>query len=110
MVARNLNWNDIRPINNSLNEGFEELVCQLAKLEKIEGAVRFIRNGKPDAGVECYWILDNEVEIGWQAKFFINSFDAAQWRQIDNSVKVTLEKHPKLKKYIIALPGKALCA
>ncbi len=26
MVARNLNWNDIRPINNSLNEGFEELV------------------------------------------------------------------------------------
>ena len=104
MVARNLNWNDIRPINNSLNEGFEELVCQLAKLEKIEGAVRFIRNGKPDAGVECYWILDNEVEIGWQAKFFINSFDAAQWRQIDNSVKVTLEKHPKLKKYIIALP------
>ena len=34
MVARNLNWNDIRPINNSLNEGFEELVCQLAKLEK----------------------------------------------------------------------------
>lgn len=54
MVIRNLNWNDIRPINNSLNEGFEELVCQLARIEKIDSAVKFIRKGKPDAGVECF--------------------------------------------------------
>ena len=75
MVIRNLNWNDIRPINNSLNEGFEELVCQLARIEKIDSAVKFIRKGKPDAGVECFWILDTGEEIAWQAKFFTSSLD-----------------------------------
>ncbi|MDH6303778.1 hypothetical protein M2459_000110 [Parabacteroides sp. PF5-5] len=26
-----INWNNIRPLNNSLNDGFEELICQLAE-------------------------------------------------------------------------------
>ena len=70
MVIRNLNWNDIRPINNSLNEGFEELVCQLARIEKIDSAVKFIRKGKPDAGIECFWTLEfchEEYSFSWPA-------------------------------------------
>lgn len=104
MVIRNLNWNDIRPINNSLNEGFEELVCQLARLEKVEGALEFIRKGKPDAGVECFWTLDTGDEIAWQAKFFTSSLDETQWRQINKSVSTALAKHPNLKRLYIAIP------
>ena len=104
MVIRNLNWNDIRPINNSLNEGFEELVCQLARIEKIDSAVKFIRKGKPDAGVECFWILDTGEEIAWQAKFFTSSLEETQWRQINKSVSTALAKHPNLKRLYIAIP------
>ena len=86
MPGRNLNWNDIRPINNSLNDGFEELVCQLARIENIDKVRSFIRKGKPDAGVECFYILESGEEIAWQAKFFTNSFESSQWNQIDKSV------------------------
>lgn len=99
-----LNWNNIRPINGSQNEGFEELVCQLARRENISNRKKFIRKGKPDAGVECYWIFENGDEIAWQAKFFLNSFGDSQWSQIEKSVRTVLTKHPKLKKYYIAVP------
>lgn len=104
MVAINFNWNEIRPINNSLNEGFEELVCQLAKLEKVNGANKFVRKGKPDAGVECLWTLNNGEEIAWQAKFFTNSFSTTQWSQINNSVETAISKHPNMTKLILAFP------
>ena len=104
MVAINFNWNEIRPINNSLNEGFEELVCQLAKLEKVNGANKFVRKGKPDAGVECLWTLNNGEEIAWQAKFFTNSFSTSQWSQINKSVETAISKHPNMTKLIIAFP------
>jgi hypothetical protein len=99
-----INWNNIRPLENSQNEGFEELVCQLARKELPENGKQFIRKGKPDAGVECFWILDNEDELAWQAKFFTTSLSAAQWGQLDDSVKTVLEKHPRLKVYYIAIP------
>lgn len=99
-----INWNNIRPLGNSLNDGFEELIRQLARREKIEGKNRFITLGKPDAGIECFWILDNGYEWGWQAKFFTNSLTITQWSEIDHSVKTAIDKHPNLKKYIIALP------
>lgn len=104
MPGRNLNWNDIRPINNSLNDGFEELVCQLARIENIDKVRSFIRKGKPDAGVECFYILESGEEIAWQAKFFTNSFESSQWNQIDRSVNTALEKHPNLSKLIFAFP------
>ena len=64
-----MNWHDIRPLNGSQNDGFEELVCQLARKENIPNRKQFIRNGKPDAGAECYWVLIDGEEIAWQAKF-----------------------------------------
>ncbi len=99
-----LDFNDIRPIKGSTNDGFEEFVCQLARREEIPCAKKFVRNGKPDGGVECYWILNDGSEVAWQAKYFCNSFDKSQYQQIDGSVREVLNAHPNLRKYIIALP------
>ncbi len=101
----NINWNNIRSLNNSQNEGFEELVCQLAKKEDLANKKTFIRTGKPDAGVECFWILHNNDEIAWQAKFFTSSIQDNQWKQLDESVKTAINKHPNLRKYYIAIPN-----
>ncbi len=100
-----INWHNIRPLENSQNEGFEELICQLARKEDVANKKEFIRKGKPDAGVECFWILNNDDEFAWQAKFFTSSIGENQWAQIDNSVKTVLSKHPNLKKYYVAIPN-----
>ena len=100
----NLDFNNIRPIKGSANDGFEEFVCQLARKEIIPYAKKFVRNGKPDGGVECYWILEDGSEVVWQAKFFCNAFDNSQYLQIDKSVKDALSSHPNLRRYIIAVP------
>ncbi|MCM0150019.1 hypothetical protein [Photobacterium galatheae] len=100
-----INWNNIRALDNSQNEGFEELVCQLARNESIPNKKKFIRKGKPDAGVECFWILDNGAEWAWQAKFFTSSLDETQWAQLDKSVKTVLDKHQNLNKFYIAIPN-----
>ncbi len=101
---RTINWHDIRPIHNSLNDGFEELVCQLASIEVIKGQKHFQRIGKPDAGKECYWLLENGELYMWQAKYFTGSLNATQWLQIDSSVKKAIDNHPKLSKYYISFP------
>lgn len=97
-------WNNIRIVETSQREAFEELVSQLARNEPPTSATKFIRKGKPDAGVECFWILENGNEIAWQAKFFTSSLDSTQWEEINKSVKTVLDKHPKLEKYIVAIP------
>lgn len=100
----NLDFNNVRPMNGSVKEGFEEFVCQLARKEELPCKKRYIRNGKPDGGVECYWILEDGSEVAWQAKYFCTAFDNSQYQQIDDSVKKALNAHPNLKKYIIAVP------
>jgi hypothetical protein len=99
-----LNWQDLRPLNNSVQLAFEELCCQLAAYESVPKGSRFIRVGAPDAGVECYWMLPNGDELGWQAKFFRSSLADTQWQQLDDSVKTALQKHPRLVEYAICLP------
>lgn len=102
LMINNITWNNIRPINNSLNDGFEELICQLAKKEDIKG--KFFRIGKPDGGKECYWELDNGDLYMWQAKFFTVSLTSGQWSQIKKSVITAIDNHPKLSKYYICIP------
>ncbi len=96
----NLDWNKIRPLNGSRTEGFEELCAQLARAESPDGVVR---KGTPDAGVECYCVLDDESEWGWQAKYF-HTLGPPQWQQLDKSVRTALEKHPALARYFICVP------
>ena len=100
----NLDFNQIRPLRGSANEGFEEFVCQLARKEEIPYAKSFVRNGKPDGGVECYRILEDGSEVAWQAKYFCKAFGDSQYQQIDGSVKEAIKTHPNLRRYVIAVP------
>jgi hypothetical protein len=97
-----VNWKNIRPVNESRRLGFEELCCQLARHEVPEDA-EFRRKGTPDAGVECFARIGNE-EWGWQAKFFTSPPDSGQWVQIDKSVETALDRHPDLARYYVCLP------
>ena len=99
----NLNWNSIRAIDGSQAAGFEGLVAQLAHTESPTDA-RFEHVGAPDAGVECYCVLKDGGEWGWQAKFFTSTLNASQWGQIDKSVKTALDKHPALVRYYVCIP------
>ncbi len=99
-----INWQNIRPWNGSQNVAFETLCCQLAEYEQVPEGSTFIRKAAPDAGIECYWILPNGDEWGWQAKFFLSSPNSNQWNQLDESVKKALEKHPRLTSYTICFP------
>ena len=97
-----LSWKGIRALNGSQNAGFEELCAQLARAESPNSA-SFVRKGSPDAGVECYCVLDDGSEWGWQAKYFLNALSSPQWSQLDDSVKSALEKHPALTRYRVNL-------
>ena len=98
----NIDWKGIRSLNGSQDEGFEELCAQLARTESPDGA-KFERKGTPDAGVECYCILDDESEWGWQAKYF-HTMEKSQWSQLDKSVETALDKHPALARYFVCIP------
>jgi hypothetical protein len=98
-----INWWNIRSYDNSQNNAFEELVCQLAREEFIPNKISFIRVGAPDGGVEAYCTLNNGDEYGWQAKFFDTMGDS-QWKQIEKSFKTAFEKHQNLVKYYICIP------
>ncbi|HVX27894.1 MAG TPA: ATP-binding protein, partial [Parafilimonas sp.] len=99
----NIDWLKLRPFNGDIKNGFEELVCQLARTENIKDKKQFVRVAAPDGGVEAYCILTNGKEYGWQAKFF-SSMEDAQWKQIDKSFKTAFDKHPNLVKYYICIP------
>lgn len=102
----NIDFRNIRPHNGTQAGGFEELVCQLAHLQRPEGALRFVRKegAGGDAGVECYWVLADQTEVCWQAKYFIGEMTSSRWTQFDKSFSKALERHPKLTKYVICLP------
>lgn len=75
-------------------------------MQKPDKAKTFVRKegAGGDAGIECYWILDDSSEIGWQAKYFNGEMNPSRWRQLDESFKTALKKHPNLKKYVISFP------
>jgi hypothetical protein len=102
MSGITLDWSAIRPLNGGREKGFEELCSQLARMEAPVGA-RFVRKGTPDAGVECYAVLADAKEWGWQSKYF-DSIDTSQWKQLDESVKAAIEKHPQLVRYYVCVP------
>lgn len=98
----NVDWAAIRPLNGSRATGFEELCAQLARAEAPAGS-SFERKGTPDAGVECYAILSDKTEWGWQSKYF-DSLGDSQWSQMDESVGTALEKHGQLVRYFVCIP------
>ena len=99
----NLSWHTIRAWNGSQAGGFEELCVQLARLETPKGS-QFVATGNPDAGVECYCVLNDNSEWGWQAKYFLSTLGNTQLNQIDDSVEKALDKHPGLERYFVCVP------
>ena len=79
------------------------MCVQLACVETPKDA-KFIPTGTPDAGVECYCVLPNEDEWGWQAKYFTSSLTNTQWQQLDGSIETALDKHPRLVRYYVCIP------
>ena len=102
-MPQNIDFNNIRSLGSS-NDGFEELVCQLAHKMTVPNGKRFVRNGRPDGGMECYWEMDNGDIWMWQAKYFPSALGATQFNQINKSVKTALKLHTNIKKYFVALP------
>lgn len=101
-----LNFSNIRTFDGSKDGGFEELICQLAHLCPPANARTFERKegAGGDAGVECYWILDDGTEHAWQAKYFLENVDDSQWTQISDSVLTALDKHPNITNYYVCIP------
>lgn len=103
---QSIDFSQIRLHKGSQQNGFEELICQLASIQIIENQATFVsKDGSGgDAGIECFWTLTDGSEIGWQAKYFLNSLGSSEWAQITKSVEVALKKHPKLTKYYVCVP------
>ena len=97
-----LDWKEIHMHNGSQAGGFEELCAQLARAGTPTGA-KFYRKDSPDAGVECFSVLPDGSEWGWQAKYF-DTLGPSQWAQLDESVKRALGKHPALVRYYVCIP------
>lgn len=102
MSKTNIDLSAIRPLNGARTDGFEELCAQLARIESPANS-HFVRKGTPDAGVECYAVLEDGSEWGWQSKYF-DSFGPSQWQQLDESVETVLAKHSNLVRYFVCVP------
>lgn len=100
----NPSWTKLRIWKTSQEDAFEELCCQLAHTETVPAGSMFIRNAPPDAGVECFWILPDGSEWGWQAKFPSTGLSQSLWAELDVSVTTALTKCAKLTRYFICLP------
>ncbi len=107
-----INFQQIRPYNGGLTDAFEELCCQIFhrlsdntipnyQIPKGSQFQRF-RGAGGDGGVEALWILPNGQKWGLQAKYF-GKLEAAQFQQLDKSLKTALENHPELTKYIFCI-------
>jgi hypothetical protein len=85
-------------------DGFEELVCQIARRSPPDtgSEYRRIHGAGGDGGVEAVWILTNGDEVGYQAKFYTTSRDV-DWSAIDDSVTTALKTHPRLTKMFVAI-------
>lgn len=101
----NINWSNIRIIDHTQEDGFEELVCQIARKEKPKDGKRFVQLGMKDGGLECFWELNNDKIIGWQAKYFTYDLES-KWSQIRKSVKDACENYENMQTMIIAIPCK----
>lgn len=99
----NINWQEIRPYQGSQNTAFEELICQLARVE-FEGQGKFTRIAAPDGGVEAIYEMPDSTLYGWQAKYFDNSFTSNQWSDIEDSLIDSLNNYPNLIKYYVCVP------
>ena len=105
MAGLDVDFKRIRAHRGDQRGGFEELCCQLAGLEDTAADSHFMRKGPgADQGLECYRTYADGHEVGWQAKYFINEFDAGQVADLKDSLTRALAAHPQLMTFIVCLP------
>lgn len=94
----------IRIVGRGQDEGFEEMVCQLGRLEPpTEGARWFRGRGAGgDGGVEATWTLADDSKVAYQAKYYPDG--KIDWDKVNQSVQMALKVHPTLRRYVIAFP------
>ncbi len=97
-------WLRLRAFNGAQDAAFEEVCKQLLGAECRAAGGVWIPKGKIDAGVEGYGVMLNGDEWGLQAKWFLTSPGSQQWGQVDESVGVALERHPRLVRYVVCMP------
>lgn len=96
-------WSKLRAWGGSHSSAFEELTCQLARLDTPAGH-RFVRLDPPDGGVEAFAVDPSGHERAWQAKWFAGPLTPRQWAEIDESVRSALNSRQLLTEYIVCLP------
>lgn len=100
-----IDFSSIHAFKHGQRASFEELVCQLAKIETAPTGSKFKRvNGDGgDGGVEAYWTAPNGKKTGYQAKFHLRPSEI-DWEKIDGSVRQAFDTHPEIERYVVALP------
>lgn len=94
---------DIKKLNGSQKDAFEELVCQIVRRNRTKDNVtwRRLHGAGGDGGVEAVW-LEEGSKNGLQAKWFLKTSDIG-WPQIEKSFKTAIKIHPDLSDYHIYL-------
>lgn len=98
-----INFREIAPRCGGQEEAFEELCCQIAIREPLNGG-RFVRlrGAGGDGGVECFAEMADGTKVGWQAKYL---FDIeALLRQVTASLATALTIHRTLSRYVVCFP------
>jgi hypothetical protein len=105
-----MNLSRLNTFGDSINRAFEAFCNQLFEYwvrQKFAATVSYfttVNGAGGDGGVEAYAVLTNGDIIGVQTKWFPNSLDASQIKQIETSINTAKRIRPRLKTYIICLP------
>lgn len=99
-----IEWDKLREFDGSVQNAFEELCAQVARIHSVAAGWSFTRNGKPDAGLECFARKGSGGLVGWQAKWHTTSPSDKQWNDIESSFKSALANYLDLDTFIVCLP------
>lgn len=100
-----IKFDRIRPHHGSQDRGFEELVRQLVVADPPTDCARLEHKGVgADGGVELLAHLKDGSQVGYQAKYFTDTFGSAQVAQVRDSFRRAIAAYPALKLFIVAMP------
>ena len=105
-----MDWSKFYTYGDSKNHAFE-VMCNIifeawCKEEYGNRLTHFcfINGSGGDGGVEAYAVVDNEMIVAVQSKWFPNKLGKAQINQIYNSFCTAIRVRTQIRKYIICIP------
>lgn len=105
-----MNWNNFKTYGESPEKTFETLCNQLFEryLHRTYGATllkyRVINGAGGDGGIEAYGEIDKGDIIAIQSKYFRQTLDDSQIKQIRNSIITAKDLRNNIKVYVICVP------